>query len=107
MRRRETAGGVVPPTQRSSKVHVVFDLRWNDSMVVSFVQRHRCQSVRVIDAHQRTATGRWTVTRRNQDRKYRIGACSCRALGIQGLQDRQRAPRKSSSATASGSGRAE
>lgn len=37
------------PYDPKFKVHVVFDLGWNDSMVVSFVQRH-LSSIRVIDA---------------------------------------------------------
>ena len=37
------------PYDPRMKVHVVFDLGWNDSMVISFVQRH-LSSVRIIDA---------------------------------------------------------
>ena len=61
------------PHDPKLKVHVVFDLGWNDSMVVSFVQRH-LSSVRVIDAIKDSHRTLDSYAAEIKDRKYRIGS---------------------------------
>lgn len=60
------------PHDPKLKTHVVFDLGWNDSMVVAFVQRH-LSSIRVIDAIKDSHRTLDTYAQEILDRKYRIG----------------------------------
>lgn len=54
------------------KVHIVFDLGWNDSMVVSFVQRH-ISSLRVIDVIKDSHRTLDSYCTEALDRKYNFG----------------------------------
>lgn len=60
------------PYDPKLKVHVVFDLGWNDSMVVGFVQRH-LSSVRVIDAIKDSHRTLDSYAVEIKDRGYRLG----------------------------------
>lgn len=60
------------PYDPKLKVHVVFDLGWNDSMVVSFVQRH-LSSVRVIDCIKDSHRTLDSYALEIKDRGYRLG----------------------------------
>lgn len=60
------------PYDPKLKVHVVFDLGWNDSMVVSFVQRN-LSSVRVIDAIKDSHRTLDSYAVEITERKYRLG----------------------------------
>jgi phage terminase large subunit len=60
------------PHDPKLKTHVVFDLGWNDSMVVAFVQRH-LSSIRIIDAIKDSHRILDTYAQEILDRKYRIG----------------------------------
>lgn len=68
---REGRIGFVPHDPKL-KTHVVFDLGWNDSMVVSFVQRH-LSSIRVIDAIKDSHRTLESYIKEIKDRGYRIG----------------------------------
>lgn len=61
------------PYDPKLKVHVVFDLGWNDSMVVSFVQRH-LSSIRVIDAIKDSHRTLDSYAVEIKDRGYRLGS---------------------------------
>lgn len=54
------------------KTHVVFDLGWNDSMVVAFVQRH-LSSIRIIDCIKDSHRTLDTYAKEILDRQYRLG----------------------------------
>jgi phage terminase large subunit len=54
------------------KVHVVFDLGWNDSMTVSFVQRLRSE-IRVIDYIEDSHRTLDSYATEIRDRKYNLG----------------------------------
>lgn len=60
------------PHDPKLKVHVVFDLGWNDAMVVGFVQRH-LSSIRVIDAIKDSHRTLDSYIKEIKDRGYRIG----------------------------------
>ena len=60
------------PYDPKLKVHVVFDLGWNDSMFVSFVQRH-LSSIRVIDTIKDSHRTLDSYAVEIKDRKYNIG----------------------------------
>ena len=60
------------PHDPKLKTHVVFDLGWNDSMVVAFVQRH-LSSIRIIDSIKDSHRILDTYAQEILDRKYRIG----------------------------------
>lgn len=60
------------PYDPKLKVHVVFDLGWNDSMFVSFVQRH-LSSLRVIDTIKDSHRTLDSYAVEIKDRKYNLG----------------------------------
>ena len=60
------------PYDPKLKTHIVFDLGWNDSMVVAFVQRH-LSSIRIIDCIKDSHRVLDTYAQEVLDRKYRIG----------------------------------
>lgn len=60
------------PYNPKLKVHVVFDLGWNDSMVVSFVQRH-LSSIRIIDAIKDSHRTLDSYADEIKKRSYRLG----------------------------------
>ncbi len=60
------------PYDPKLKVHVVFDLGWNDSMFVSFVQRH-LSSIRVIDTIKDSHRTLDSYAQEIKDRKYNLG----------------------------------
>lgn len=60
------------PHDPKLKTHIVFDLGWNDSMVVAFVQRH-LSSIRVIDVIQDSHRVLDSYAQEALDRKYRLG----------------------------------
>jgi phage terminase large subunit len=60
------------PYDPKLKVHVVFDLGWNDSMVVSFTQRH-LSSLRVIDVIKDSHRTLDSYCQEIKDRRYNLG----------------------------------
>jgi phage terminase large subunit len=60
------------PYDPKLKVHVVFDLGWNDSMFISFVQRH-VSSLRVIDCIKDSHRTLDSYAIEIKDRKYNLG----------------------------------
>lgn len=73
MARAQAEGRIAPiPYDPKLKVHVVFDLGWNDSMVVGFVQRHH-SSIRVIDVIKDSHRTLDSYAVEIKDRGYRLG----------------------------------
>ncbi len=60
------------PYEPRLKVHVVFDLGWNDAMFISFVQRH-LSSIRVIDCIKDSHRTLDDYAAEIKDRKYNLG----------------------------------
>jgi len=60
------------PYDPKLKVHVVYDLGWNDSMFISFVQRH-LSSLRVIDCIKDSHRTLDDYAAEIKDRKYNLG----------------------------------